>query len=300
MSTLPPQTQSWLRSALAPGTNVLAVELLPPASHANHRVRVETPGGKQVDLLLRRFTDRERLGSDPWYDPAAEVEALRALEPLDLPVPQLLAEDAGATTCEVPTLLLTWLPGGAPAAPSDTTALVRGLAEPLPKLHAAAALPSMRRYEPYFASDGTRVEDLRPPEWAFDPSTWERAFEAVAAGAPETPNRFIHRDYYHGNTLWKGNHLTGIVDWTTGSSGPAGIDVAQARINLAWDFDLQTADAFLEAWRALGGEPDPYHPYWDLLDAVDWLGDGSADPDDDVDALRRYETFVAQALAELG
>jgi hypothetical protein len=41
-------------------------------------------------------------------------------------------------------------------------------------------------------------------------------------------------------------------------------------------------------------------PYWDILDAVDWLGDGSPDPDATPEALRRYETFVARALAELG
>ncbi len=33
---------------------------------------------------------------------------------------------------------------------------------------------------------------------------------------------------------------------------------------------------------------------------VDWLGDGSPDPAPSAEALRRYETFVARALAELG
>jgi aminoglycoside phosphotransferase (APT) family kinase protein len=120
----------------------------------------------------------------------------------------------------------------------------------------------------------------------------------VASEPPETPTRFIHRDYHHGNTVWEHGVLTGVVDWTTGCVGPPGIDLAQARINLAWDFDLAMADGFLDAWRALDPGLD-HHPYWDVLDAVDWLGDGTA-PGVTPEKLRRYETFVARALADLG
>lgn len=299
MSGVPGETLSWVRTTLGRGARVLGVESMAPASHTNHRLAVETPAGVRADLLLRRFTDGERLASDPWYEPAAEVRALRALEPTDLPVPELLGADAEASACEVPTLLLTWLPGNPPGEPRDLAAFARELAAPLPAIHAVDTPAAMRSYEPYFASDGVSVESLRPPAWAFDASVWERAFAVVTAGEPEGPTRFIHRDFYHGNTLWQDDRLTGVVDWTTGSVGPPGIDLAQARINLAWDFGLDAAELFLHAWRALDPSSDVEHPYWDLLDAVDWLGDGTADPDDDVEALRRYETFVARALARL-
>ena len=299
MSDPPAETLSWVHAALGRGARVLGVEAMDPASHTNHRLAVETPAGTRAELLLRRFTNGERLASDPWYEPAAEVRALRALEATDLPVPELLAEDAEGSACDVPTLLLTWLQGSSPEGTPDMAAFVRELAAPLPTIHAVEPPPSMRAYEPYFASDGVSVESLRPPAWAVDPSVWERAFAVVAADAPESSTRFIHRDYYHGNTVWLGGRLTGIVDWTTGSSGPPGIDLAQARINLAWDYGLEAAEAFLLAWRALDADSGAEHPYWDLLDAVDWLGDGTADPDDDLEALRRYESFVARALADL-
>jgi aminoglycoside phosphotransferase (APT) family kinase protein len=300
MSGLPDPTFTWVRAVLGRGTRVLAIDPLPGASHTNHRVSAETMSGARLDLLLRRFTDFERLTSDPWYSPVDELAAIRALAEVDLPVPRLVAEDARADACDVPTLLLTWLDGETPEAPADLEAFARGLAEPLPAIHAAEAPPGMRVYEPYFASDGIAAADLRPPAWAVEPRTWERAFEVVAAAPPQAPMRFIHRDYHHGNTVWRDGRLTGIVDWTTGCLGPPGIDLAQARINLAWDHDQGTADAFLRAWRALGADAGAEHPYWDLLDAIDWLGDGTADPDDDVEALRRYESFVARALAELG
>ncbi|HEU4354607.1 MAG TPA: aminoglycoside phosphotransferase family protein [Actinomycetota bacterium] len=298
MTAPPEDTLAWVRAALGGRSRILGIDALPPASRANHRLRVETADGTDVELLLRRYTDTERLGSDPWYSPTDELDALRALEAVELPVPRVAAADVHADTCDVPTLLLTWLPGEAPDRPTDLRAFARGLAEPLPAIHAIDAPPSMRAYEPYFVSDGIAVADLRPPRWAFDVRTWERAFETVASDPPDAPSAFIHRDYHHGNTVWQGGTLTGVVDWTTGCVGPPGIDLAQARINLAWDFDQGTADAFRHSWRAL--EPGlKAHPYWDVLDAVDWLGDGAA-PDATPERLRRYETFVAKALAELG
>lgn len=301
MTTLPTSTLAWLAEQLGPGTKVVEVIPLPPASHTNHRIRGRSAGDAELDLLLRRFTS-ERLHADPWYDPAAEAQALLALEGLDAPaVPRLIGADVDADLCDVPALLLTWVPGSPPELPpAHVGAFVRDLAAPLSAIHALAPLPSMRTYEPYFTSDGIEVADLRPPAWSATPELWERAFAAVAGPPPAGPSGFIHRDYHHGNTVWSGERLSGVIDWTTGCAGPPGIDLAQARVNLAWDLDLAAADGFLGAWRETGGDPGAYHPYWDLLDAVDWLGDGSPDPSHTPEALARYEAFTARALAELG
>jgi len=270
-------------------------EPLAESSHSNHRVHVD--GGEQ--LLLRRFTDDERR-DDPWYVAVDEVAALAALEGLGVPVPRLVEADAGGSECDVPTLLLTWLDGVAGDAepPRDRSAFTRGLAEHLPAIHRASLV--RRRYEPYFASDGSAYADLRPPSWTQQPALWERAFEAVARPAPAFEERFIHRDYHHGNTLWVGDRLSAIIDWTTGSSGPIGIDLAHMRMNLAWDVDLELADAFLDAWRALAEAPGSSHPYWEVLDAVDWLGDGEPDEEHTPERLARFEAYTERALAELG
>jgi len=46
----------------------------------------------------------------------------------------------------------------------------------------------------------------------------------VAAATPDAPaaTTLLHRDFHAWNTLWVGDRLTGIVDWTTGSQGPFG------------------------------------------------------------------------------
>jgi aminoglycoside phosphotransferase (APT) family kinase protein len=52
-------------------------------------------------------------------------------------------------------------------------------------------------------------------------------FEIVVGSWPEHHVRFIHRDYHQGNVLWHDNRVSGVIDWTTGCTGPPGIDLAR-------------------------------------------------------------------------
>jgi aminoglycoside phosphotransferase (APT) family kinase protein len=292
---IPAPTLAWLRRVLGRRRFDADGEPLGGSSHSNHRVHVEDG----TEFLLRRFTDDERR-DDPWYVAADEVAAFEALDGFGVPAPRLVAADARGSECDVPTLLVTWHDGIAADVepPRNRSTFVRGLAEHLPTIHRAPLV--RKRYEPYFASDGSTFGDLRPPSWTQRPALWERAIYAAATGAPAFEERFIHRDYHHGNTLWVGDRLTAIIDWTTGSSGPIGIDLAQMRMNLAWDRDLDLADAFLDAWREIADDPDAHHPYWDVLDAVDWLGDGEPGEEHTPERLARFEAYTERALAELG
>ena len=281
-----------------PKARVIRVESMADASHANHHLVVETAAGTELDLVLRRYTDAERLEEDRWYAPRDEVGALRTLEPLELPVPRLIAADVEPAVCDVPALLVTWMPGSPSGTPEDLERFVTRLAEPLPAIHGADPRTGSRAYEPYFVSDGRTVADLRPPAWSRDAAMWERALEAIMADPPDGPMRFIHRDYHHHNTVWEHDELTGIIDWTAGCVGPPGIDLARMRLNLL-DFDLETADRFLDAWRAVSGADNSYHPYWDLLDAADMLYDDPPANADEAIRDARYEEFVRRALPSL-
>lgn len=283
---------------MSPTASVVRMEPMPDASHSNHHLVIETGAGNELDLVLRRYTDAARLGEDPWYAPFDEVQALGTIEPLELPVPRLIAADVEPTVCDVPTLLVTWMTGLPPETPENLERFVRQLAQPLPAIHSAEPLPGSRAYEPYFVSDGRSVADLRPPAWSGDAAMWERALEAITADPPDAPVRFIHRDYHHHNTVWEHDELTGIIDWTAACAGPQGIDLARMRLNLL-DFDLETADRFLDVWRAVSGADSSYHPYWDLLDAADMLYDDPPADAEEVIQNARYEEFVRRALASL-
>jgi aminoglycoside phosphotransferase (APT) family kinase protein len=153
----------------------------------------------------------------------------------------------------------------------------------LAEIHAVDAhgIPEYRRYyEP---------ARLAVPPWAHDRSVWERAIALAHEEPPALPERFIHRDFHPGNTLWDGVDLTGVVDWTTGSRGPAAVDLGHLRWNLALDYGQRVADAVL---------PHPeHHPYYDVVTALDFLPELDAStPHAD---LRRLEDHVAHALAAL-
>ncbi len=271
---------------------------MPKASHAHHHLVAETADGARTDTVLRRYVDADRLGSDPWYDPACEIQALEVLRPVDLPVPQLLGADIGPLECDVPTLLVSWLPGEPmPDRPTHLDGYIGRLAEVLPPIHAARTSEQLHRYQPYFESDGKAVGDLRPPRWSKDPGPWERALEILGGRRPDHSPRFIHRDYHQGNTLWMGEDLSGVVDWTTGSIGPVGIDLAHMRLNLTWDFSLAVADRFLAASESIGVAG--YDPYWDLLDAMEWLSDDPPVGSDEEERHARYEAFVRRAVSQI-
>lgn len=288
--TIPERTRRWVVETLGTERIEIATEPIADTVHTNHRLWV---GAARRELLLRRFTDDDLLARDVWYSPSDERDALNALARVEAPVTRLVAADVDASRCDVPTLLVTWLPGQPPSTTADIEELVRWV----PSFHGAPAIE--RTYEPYFASDGIRVEDLRPPSWTANPALWERAFGSIARPMPPFDPVFIHRDYHEGNTVWDAGRLTGIVDWTAACAGPAAIDLAHMRMNLTWAFGTQVGDAFVAAWARVVGDDASLDPWWQVLEAVDWLGGGEPRPEHTPERLDRFERYLARALAEL-
>ena len=72
-----------------------------------------------------------------------------------------------------------------------------------------------------------------------------------------------HYDFWSGNTVWEGGHLTGVVDWSGGALGPRGFDVGWCRLDLYLLYGERIAASFLESYQnASSALPDPL--YWDL------------------------------------
>jgi aminoglycoside phosphotransferase (APT) family kinase protein len=298
MRELSGAVRAWIERSVGPGARVTSVRAMEPASAQMHDVVVETGDAATHRLVLRRYADERRLGSDRFYDPANEARALRALEHTDVPAPRLCAVDIAPAFCDVPTVLESWMPGE-PADPRDVGGYLRSAAETLVGIHAALPMrpEGLPDYVSYAVAD--RLV-LRPPAWTTMPGLWERVLEVVDAEPPETRTCFIHRDYHPWNTLTMDDRVVSVVDWPTSAWGPPGIDLARMRLNLVEEVGPASADAFLVAYRSAGGDPDDRHPYWDLRDAADCLVEGpsgSSDIDDHDKAA--FETWVAGALADL-
>jgi aminoglycoside phosphotransferase (APT) family kinase protein len=270
---VPPASLRWAEAQ----AGARAVAALPMESQwlANHLLVLSD--GRE--LVLRRWARPGWEDDDPELTAAREALVLERLADTPVPAPELVAADPEATDCDVPALLITRVPGAPFAGRPPLGPLTAALAE----IHAVdpdGIPPYLRYYEP---------ERLGVPPWARDRGVWERAIAVARSEPPTLPERFIHRDFHPGNTLWEGVALSGIVDWTTGSRGPAAVDLGHLRWNLALDYGQRVADAVL---------PHPeHHPYYDVvtaLDVVPWLD--AATPHGH---LLRLEEHVARALAAL-
>jgi aminoglycoside phosphotransferase (APT) family kinase protein len=261
----PAAALAWSAAAVGVGARVVEIEPITASRwHANHVLTIEHRG-RSVRLVLRRWARPGWEIDDPDFNAQREADALAWLASTPVPAPKLVAVDPEGTDVAVPAVLITLLPGQPPAEKlNDPDRFVAELARALAEVHAVpnGGAPAYRPWH-----------DLRsavPPAWA--PKRWHRLWEIVRGGDPEAEQRFIHRDYHHGNTLWSGGKLVGVVDWTTASIGSRGVDVAHARWNLALDYGPALAADFLDAYRRLA--PDYRHQrYWDAAQVLDWLGE---------------------------
>jgi aminoglycoside phosphotransferase (APT) family kinase protein len=290
----PERTLRWVTDALGAGSRITALRRLTEGGwHANHALTVVDRDGRARRLVLRRWARPEWTLEDPDFTAQREVAVLGLLADTPVPAPQLVAADQDGVVCDVPTLLITRLPGGPPGLPRDTDAFLLGLAQALSAIHAVSdrardSIPAYRGYH-----------DLRsatPPPWSRCPRLWERALEVVSADPPSGPDCFIHRDYHPENTLWSRGRLTGVVDWTSGSWGPMAVDAAHMRWNLALTYGLDAADEFLRLHRSLTPEASDDQRYWDLVTVLDLVLDLEADDCSGFE-MNRLERYVESVLA---
>jgi aminoglycoside phosphotransferase (APT) family kinase protein len=289
----PPDTVlGWVRDVV--GGRIISIRSMGAGSTTMHAIDAGDPPRRMV---VRRFHDMGRLRTDPWYVPANEAAVLELLDDTEVPAPRLLAADSYGRICDVPALLTTRVPGRPPARPWEMDAFLTAMTQALARVHEVFLETDLPAYAPYY--DRAVYGDRRPPEWSGSPELWERVFEAVSGPAPETATGFIHRDFHPGQTVWSGDRLTGIVDWTTGCRGPYGIDLARMRINLAIDYGVEVAGRFQAIYRETTGQ-DARHPYWDLTDAADVVLDMPVPQTQAIaDKYARFEHWTAIALADL-
>jgi aminoglycoside phosphotransferase (APT) family kinase protein len=294
-----PVVVEWIQDAIGRGARVMSVERMPPSSTDKHAVDVRRADGDIERLVLRRYHDAEQMASELWYDPSNESRALELLEATPVAAPKLYAKDLGGGICDAPALLESWVPGEQAWDPVDLDRYLTRSAEMLVAIHGVAT-PSagdIPVYRPYFADD--EIEHGLVPEWSAQRWIWEDVFERIHDHWPVTPVRFIHRDYHPGNALWDGERIGGVVDWATAARGPAGIDLARMRQNLATWHGKAVADRFTERYVEAGGDPAARHPFWDLLDAADSVADTDEPGAPGEGDVGLFEDYVASVAAEL-
>ena len=291
MSILPDQSARWVTETIGPGSRVASARRLRLGGwHVNHALDVVEPGGRTHHLVLRRWARRGWEDDDPDYTVEREGRVLDLLRSTRVPAPAMVAADPAGVHCDVPAILLTRLPGHPPRpADTDSDGFCRQLAEALAQIHdvdcgAQAQIGAYRLY--YDRAHAT------PARWMPSTPVWRQATAVVRAPPPPMAMTLIHRDYHPENTLWSRRRLTGVVDWTQGSWGPAALDLGHMRWNLVADHGQRVADRFLASYRATTAAALDDQPYWDLASLFDLLLDGDEPGDITADDLRRFEDYA--------
>lgn len=267
---LPSPVLDWLAGVLGPAARLRSIRRLDGATSSTLFI-LQTAAGANLhtasgaELVLRLFTNQDWLTEEPDV-PRHEAANLLLLRSSGLPVPELVEFDPDGSHCGLPALLMTCLPGRVDLIPADMDAWLGQLAELLPRLHAVPPGDHPWRHVPY-----NDLPNLSIPDWSRFPARWERAIRIANSPLPAFRPTFIHRDYHPVNVLFEGGRLCGLVDWPNACIGPAGVDVAHCRINLARMYGVPTADRFLACCQAAMSSYWEYDPFWDLLSIMDWL-----------------------------
>lgn len=254
--------REWLARSIGTGTGHLdVVPMAGSTSSSLYLIRC-SKGRAPQRFVLRVLDNKDWLAHEP--DLAAhEAAALEEAERAGLPAPRLLAYSSDDVGFGAPVVLMSFIEGSVELRPSNVREWLEALARQLVSIHRHPARSFPWTYRSWL--DRSR---LVPPTWAGNPRLWERAIECVLAPRPDTGEVFLHRDFHPTNVLWHRGAVSGVVDWINACRGPAGVDVAHCRRNLAQMYGPPAADQFLQAYtrRAEGFE---YDPYWDVESILD-------------------------------
>lgn len=290
----------WVTESVGGGAEVLAVKPLQGGiSTAMHSVEL-LRNGEAETVVLRQFTNQEWLKQQ--LDLARhEAEILKWAAQADVPTPELISCKEGDKSA----VLMTRLPGEVELQPDNLEDWLRQLAATLVRIHACEVPPETAGYkwEYYSYND---MDAMQVPEWSDQPDIWQQALDIVHGPKPESPQRFIHRDYHPTNVLWQNGHVSGVVDWVNACRGPAGVDVGHCRLNLAKLKGVKAADMFLAEYLRLAGPTFTYEPYWDLVSLMEalpnppsvyrgWTDLGITDLNEEI-VKERYEQLVASVV----
>lgn len=266
-------------------------------------------GATSERYVLRLLDNHAWLADEPdliSHEAAALDEAQRA----GLSAPRLVACATDDVGFGAPVLLMSFVAGQVELRPSDFGRWLAGLAGQLAAIHRYPA----DTFPWHFRSWVNRAA-LAPPPWSAAPRVWERAIEFwLNVGQDGSPSDaearavFIHRDYHPTNVLWRGNEVSGVVDWINACRGPAGVDVAHCRTNLAQMYGPDSADRFLDAYLH-AAEGFIYDPYWDIDSLLDmclpeptfyepWLHFG-LNRISDAETMRRADAYLERVIKKL-
>ena len=251
-------------------------------------IGVEAGGAASLILLSHSGADRRRnpqIARD-------EFRLLGQLRQAGLPVARPLRLDERH---DPPFLITECIAGSQRFAPDDVSSFCGRLAEILSSIHALDPSRQDMNFLPRQAAlIGERLASGQGAE--------DRILMAMRGQWPKlrrNPPRLLHGDYWPGNLLWRGERLTGIIDWEDAMIGDPLGDLGKSRLEIFWALGAAAMEHYTADYLALSRELDANAlPFWDLWGALRLSHYASFATDSErVPEMRaQYEAFVMAAL----
>ncbi|WP_415084395.1 phosphotransferase family protein [Micropruina sp.] len=237
LGTLSSRTTDWVTQSCAPsGARISAVRRLHGGTTAPvDLITLAGPNGWSRRVVLRRW-ERHSPATEERVE--REVAALWVANSARLATPHLIASDACALVADTPSLVMSYIPGSVLLHPRFHVNWLAAAAQIQVAIHAlpAGALnPVTSWFDPQGAYD-----------WIADPGLRS---EALGAAQSVREDRvFAHGDFHQFNMLWRGETISGIIDWTRAGAGVRSVDVGHFMLNLAALYSTEWAKEYVDEY----------------------------------------------------
>src|SRR3954469_6388407 len=163
------RVKNWIVASLRADARVRWAHHMPAATSSRLDAIDLIVNGKRVQLVLRRFDDKQWLGLEPDLV-AHEAAALAWASNVGVALPTLVAFDPGGSQSGIPATLTTRVPGSPQLRPRDRAVWVSGMAAAAVEIHRIDADGFPWTYRRYNAKARLDV-----PRWSKERDAWRSA-----------------------------------------------------------------------------------------------------------------------------
>jgi aminoglycoside phosphotransferase (APT) family kinase protein len=201
-------------------------------------------------------------------------------------------------------LIAEYIEGETVFDPPSLSDFLSALAQHLAKIHAvtpaAYHLSFLRSQEELYASKLAHRPAV--PDDSLDESRIRDALQAVWPRPGANASVLLHGDYWPGNTLWRGGHLVGVIDWEDAHLGDPLEDLGNSRLEILWAFGEAAMHSFTRQYCSQVTLDLANLPYWDLWAALrpaNRLSEWASDSASERDMREKHRLFVNRAFEML-
>lgn len=267
---------------------------------------VRLPTGEIRQVIARLHGARDlAINPDVALD---QYRLLQSLTKTRLPVPRPLHLDQTGETFDQPILVLEYVEGSTDIAPADLASCLPQMAEMLARIHNIDPLTNDLKF---LASEEKRnnARIAQRPD-VLDETLQESRIRDALEKAWPLPVRneatLLHGDFWSGNVLWdrneRGPEIVAVIDWENAVIGDPVEDVANARMEIFWDFGAEATAIFTREYQSMSNADFSMLPWWDLCAALrpaGRLADWATGKAQEKQLRDGHALFVEQALGKI-